>query len=271
MGVPFTPAPMGAAAAVSPVGASGLRPAFAFVGIAAIFLLLVGRSFWLQAFALGAQPDARAVREAPTPGFTILDREGRALALSVECFDVTVSPRAMWRSHTPARMAEKIAAILNSSFDALGRDRRIDDPRRDRPEDVWTPGRVLERAMPESLVSGPLPWRLVPEEPKFLVIPSERADDVRAWLNTGTVATVDEPREPGPPVRGLGLVPLDSGDENGEPAWTLAMEPVACLGRAARVDRFGEWTNKDGALETAPPERWTPPSLDRPHRAPRAR
>ena len=263
-GVPFTPAPMVAsgatgepiAGAVSPVGASGLRPAFAFVGIAGIFLLLVGRSFWLQAFASGAQPDARSVREAPTPGFTILDREGRALALSVECFDVTVSPRAMWRSHTPARMAEKIAAVLDRTFDrgpaAQDFDRTIEDS-----EDAWTPGRVLERAMPEELVDGRLPWRLVPEDPTFLVFGADRADAVRDWLDTGVVAGADELREPGPPLRGLGLVPLDPRAPGAEPAWTLAMEPVACLGRAARVDRFGEWTNKAGALETAPPERWT--------------
>lgn len=260
-GVPFTPAPSTVAGASSPVGASGLRPAFAFVGMAAIFLLLVGRSFWLQAFASGEQPDVRAVREAPTPGFTILDREGRALALSVECFDVTVSPRAMWRSHTPARMAEKIAAILDESF---GRAARTDDHETDfdpsgsqSSEELWTPGRVLERAMPEELAGGALPWRLVPEDPALLVLEGQRVQAVRAWLDTGAIEGADDPREPGPPIRGLGLVPIEVGDANGEPAWTLAMEPVACLGREARIDRFGQWKSASGALETAPPERWT--------------
>lgn len=245
-GIPFTPA-----SAASPAAASGLRPAFAFVAVASVLALVASRSVWIQIFAAGRQPDVVVRLEAPTPGFTILDRDGRPLALSVECFDVTMSPRAMWRSHTPDRMAAKIAVILDDEQEA----------------EAWTPGRVLRKAMPKDLVEGRIPWRLVPDEPALIVFGDDLVDAARDWVEFGRPEILAGSRDITPPLRGLTVVPIPaaagpSGEGRSGRRWTLAMEPVACLGRAARVDQFGEWKNKRGEDQTAAPERHTRRMLD---------
>lgn len=243
--MPFVPA-----SATSPVGASGLRPASFFAGLAAVLLLVAGRSLWIQVFAGGDQPDATRTETAPTPGFTMLDRTGRPLALSVECFDVTVSPQALWRAHTPDRIAKALATLLGQDEEAsttgLGDD------------EEWSPARVLRRTMPESLVApGPHRGRLVPEEPRLLAFDEAQAQRVAAWLDTGVVDAAEE--EPRAPVRGMSLVARESA---GVTTWTIAMEPIAALGREARVDQFGTWEDSKGRERTATPERWTRRMLD---------
>ena len=114
-GNPFVPA-----TAVYPEAASGLRPAGVFVLIGIVFALVVVRSIYIQGFAEGQQPDARREMTAPTSSFSIVDRDGVPLALSVETFDVTISPRSMWRSHTPDHMARRIAEALSVEGRASG-------------------------------------------------------------------------------------------------------------------------------------------------------
>ena len=245
-GVPFVPA-----SAASPVGASGLRPASLFTGLVVVLLVVAGRSFWMQVFAFGAQPDATRAETAPTPGFTILDRTGRPLALSVECYDVRVSPQALWRAHTPDRIARKLSEILSRDIEAgtTGRAGAADEQ--------WTAERVLKRTMPASLFEdGPHRGRLVPAAPRMLAFDEETAGRVAAWLDTGVVDPTDGPRGA---VRGISLVPVEGGDA---PTWTLAMEPVAALGREARVDQFGVEEDSKGRERTASPERWTRRMLD---------
>ena len=245
-GVPFVPA-----SAASPVGASGLRPASLFTLLVVVLLVVAGRSFWMQVFAYGAQPDATRAETAPTPGFTILDRTGRPLALSVECYDVRVSPQALWRAHTPDRIARKLSEILSRDIEAgtTGRAGAADEQ--------WTPERVLKRTMPASLFEdGPHRGRLVPAAPRMLAFDEETAGRVSAWLDTGVVDPADGPRGA---VRGISLVPVEGGDA---PTWTLAMEPVAALSREARVDQFGVEEDSRGRERTASPERWTRRMLD---------
>lgn len=228
-----------------------MRPASLFTGLVVVLLVVAGRSFWMQVFAYGAQPDATRAETAPTPGFTILDRTGRPLALSVECYDVRVSPQALWRAHTPDRIARKLSEILSRDIEAgtTGRAGAADEQ--------WTPERVLKRTMPASLFEdGPHRGRLVPAEPRMLAFDEETAGRVSAWLETGVVDPADGPRGA---VRGISLVPVEGGDA---PTWTLAMEPVAALSREARVDQFGVEEDSRGRERTASPERWTRRMLD---------
>lgn len=236
-GVPFVPA-----SAASPVGASGLRPASMFAGLVVVLLLVAGRSSWMQVFAHGAQPDAARTETAPTPGFTILDRTGRPLALSVECYDLEVSPRALWRGHTPDRIAAKLSDILSRDSETGTSGRAGADG------EQWTPERVLERTMPASLSED---GRLVPVEPRMLAFEEETAGRVSGWLDTGVVDPAAEPRGA---VLGMWLVPVEGADA---PTWTLAMDPVVALGREARVVQFGTSEDSKGRELTAAPDRWT--------------
>ncbi|MEE2941601.1 MAG: penicillin-binding transpeptidase domain-containing protein [Planctomycetota bacterium] len=245
-GVPFVPA-----SAASPVGASGLRPASLFAGIAVVFLIVAGRAFWMSVFADGAQPDATRTETAPTPGFAILDRTGRPLAMSVECFDLTVSPRALLRAHTPDRIARGLSVILsrNSEAASIGRAGAADEQ--------WPVERVLERMMPASLLAdGPHRGRLVPAEPRMLAFDDETAGRVSEWLDTGVVDPTEPPRGA---VRGMSLVRVEG---TVAPTWTLAMEPIAALGREAREDQFGIRKDPKGREVTAAPDRWTRRMLD---------
>lgn len=251
LGIPFAPA-----SAVPPEAASGLRPAALLVGIVLVLSVVALRAAWIQGVAEGAQPDATLRREAPTPGFTILDREGRPLAMSVECFDVTLSPQALWRSHTPARVASKLADVLAKvpriGFAGASQQAAEADHK------PWTTERVLRRAMPESLVSGSLKGRLVPHQPVAVVFAESDLERVQHWLDTGYVDEETAGSERGP-IRGLSLVPIAGRVPAG---WTLAMEPVACLGRDSRVDQFGTYTENGGKERTVSPDRWTRRLLD---------
>ncbi|MEM9800302.1 MAG: penicillin-binding transpeptidase domain-containing protein [Planctomycetota bacterium] len=225
---------------MSPRAASGIRPAAAFVGVAVVLLAVAGRSVWIQEFAHGAQPDSLVAGESPTPRFSLVDRNGVPLARSVETFDVTISPRSMWRSHTPDHMARRIAAVLTSD-DASGTG--VSD--------------VLERTMPYGFVSGSVPGRLVPEDPRLLVFDADGVAAVRSWLDTGAIGE----RDPSGPIQGLVPVPLPAGDA-GPTRWTLALDPVVTLGRDVRREQLGSKFDAEGRERVPPPETWTRRLLD---------
>ena len=261
-GNPFVPA-----TAVYPEAASGLRPAGVFVLIGMVFAAVVVRGIYIQAFAEGRQPDARRETAAPAPSFSILDRDGVPLALSVETFDVTISPRAMWRSHTPERMARRISEALAMGGPPSGTPERgaaVAGPEGPGPEDPGlagpSVGAILERSMPPSFSQG---W-VAPEDPRLLRFSAEGADVIRRYLSTGGIGE----RVGLAPVRGLELVALEGslggGLSNGVEAavWTLAMEPIVLLGADVRREQFGVTRTADGRELTASPERWTRRLLD---------
>ena len=239
-GNPFVPA-----TAVVPESASGLRPAGVFVLVGLVFGAVLLRSLYIQVFAEGAQPDAVREVASPTPSFSIVDRAGVPLALSVETFDVEVSPRSMWRSHTPERMARRIAEALEVSDDAGSR--------------VASPdaGEVLARSMPPGFSAGLLPGRLAPEDPALLRFSAQQADAVRAYLRAGTARESEEPV----PIRGLDLFPLEALP--GAPLeWTLVMEPAVLLGVESRREQLGVTVAADGRERVPSPDRWTRRLLD---------
>ncbi|WP_419190358.1 penicillin-binding transpeptidase domain-containing protein [Saltatorellus ferox] len=238
------------------------------MGIATIFAAVAVRSIYIQSFAHGRQPDALREDESPTAGFSVIDRTGRPLATSVECFDVTVSPQALWRSHTPRRMCEAIAEILDGVHVSSG-------PSESQP---WQWLDVLDRTMPRSLMRGMLPGRVVPEDPRFLLFGEADLDAVRTWLDTGTVS-IDETASLPPsieatfaersargPIRGLMLVPLLPTEEEQRAEaprrWTLALDPVECFSVQTRTEQLGEIRRKNGDRVAPPPERWTTRLLD---------
>ena len=153
---------------------------------------------------------------------------GRPLALSVECFDLTASPRALWRSHTPLRMAEAIADVLGAP----------------------TTESVLARLMPEAFSEGIAPGWLEAHEPQLLALDEAGAERARRWLATGE-PTPDDTRHD-VSIEGFQLVPL-LGREPG--LWTLAWEPAVALADRERVRHFGDGGEKR-------PERWTRRLLD---------
>ena len=240
-GNPFVPA-----TAVYPEAASGLRPAGVFVLIGIVFAVVVVRSIYIQGFAEGEQPDARREMTAPTSSFSIVDRDGVPLALSVETFDVTISPRSMWRSHTPDHMARRMAEALSVEGRASG----LPGER----ASVSQPGgptaaEVLARAMPPGFSDGARPGRVIPSDPALLSFSGASVEPVRRYLATGGSGE----RAGRAPVRGLELVALPR--PAGAPAaWTLAMDPVVLLGADVRGEQLG--------VATVSPDRWTRRLLD---------
>ncbi|MAF66157.1 MAG: hypothetical protein CMJ84_10940 [Planctomycetes bacterium] len=95
-----------------------MRPATAFVLMAAFLGLVVVKSSSLALDPTHAQPDHGAHHSMPAPDFDIADRTGRTLARSVQRIELRMSPRAMWQAHTPAAMAGKIAATLGEEVGA---------------------------------------------------------------------------------------------------------------------------------------------------------
>lgn len=119
--------------------ASGLRPATAFILIGCVFLVVVARAFVLveREREAGDGPSREVTRTLPAPDFDLVDREGRALAMSIQRMDLRCSPRAMWQAHTPRHMAEVLAPFLK---DAEGQ--------------ALEPDEVLRRILPTERDSG---------------------------------------------------------------------------------------------------------------------
>lgn len=196
---------------------AGLRPAGAFFAVAAVLLAVSGKAAHLVFVAGGSQPDPVTARTAPWPRFEIADRGGRALAVSVECFDLTVSPRAMWRSHTPARMARLIARALGDA----------------------TPDGVLERALPPTVPTAGGRLARV-NQPALLHFDARRAARVEAWLRRGAL---QGSRGKGP-IDGLWLAATGPG------TWTLEWDPVRLLSEQTRARHLG-------AERSQRPDLWT--------------
>lgn len=218
-------AAVGAAAARS---ASGLRPASAFVAIGCVLAAVTARAAQIAFLSRGEQPDALRADSAPWPRFEITDGHGRPLAFSVECFDLTLSPQAMWRSHTPARMAAGLANVFNAAGESVD------------------PDELLVRMLPpeflslEEHVPGESGWLAV-DAPRLLRFDAAGAERVLRWLERG--AASDEAPAHGP-VEGFDLHRLADG------GWTLAWRPLDVLTREARIARFGEAAEKR-------PDLWT--------------
>lgn len=94
--------------------ASGLRPITAFVGILCVLLAVAIQSAVISLAQEGRQPADLRTQVDPRPTFRMLDRDGRPLGMSIECFDLSISPQATWRAHTPDYMAGRIAQLLPS-------------------------------------------------------------------------------------------------------------------------------------------------------------
>jgi len=99
---------------------SGLRPMSAFVVIGLIILLAAGRVSYLVRVAGADAGHTLPVQQdlGMEPGFDVVDTEGRVLASFLPRFSLEMSPRSMWRAHTPDRFAKRLAA-------ALGRERDV--------------------------------------------------------------------------------------------------------------------------------------------------
>ncbi len=186
--------------------ASGLRPAWPFVAIALVLLAVGGKAAHIALFSSGSQPDARERDVSLWPAFEISDRHGRGLAVPVECFDLSLSPRAMWRAHTPLRIAELLASVLDED-----------------PEDL------LARLLPADALDG----EVVPGEPRILRLDRPRAESVARWLRTGRGA--DESAGEALPIRGVRLVELAEGGP-----WSLAWRPAELLAEEQRIVHLGE-------------------------------
>lgn len=96
--------------------ASGLRPAAAFLMIAAVLVAVLFKAWSIAREDKHRQPVRASEETLPRPDFDLADREGRTLALSVQRMDLCLSPNAMWQAHTPRRIAERILPFLESDL-----------------------------------------------------------------------------------------------------------------------------------------------------------
>ena len=186
--------------------ASGLRPASAFVLIGVVLLAVCGRAVHLTLVAPGSQPDPSTSVTAPWARFELTDRGGGPLAVSIECFDLTVSPRALWRSHTPDRIANALAAEL------------VDEPAT----------HLLERMLPAPPQGEPVGLVRV-SAPRLLRFDSAAAAAVDSWLSTGSLTD-----DGAGPIQGVWLWPLGDG------TCTLEWAPALALSEEARRLHLGE-------------------------------
>ncbi|MDA1264397.1 MAG: hypothetical protein O2816_04885, partial [Planctomycetota bacterium] len=185
--------------------ASGLRPASAFVAVGTVLLAVSGKAAHLAFFAPGTQPEPVAEVTAPWPKFEVTDRFGRALAISIECFDVTTSPRALWRTHTPDRIANMLAAEF---MDESGAD-------------------ILARMLPAPPVGEPAGLVRV-AVPRLLRFEADAAERVDGWISTGGL------EEGEGPLDGIWLWPL------GDDTFTLEWAPAIALSEDARLRHLGK-------------------------------
>ncbi len=94
-----------------------LRPHHALIGIIAVLGAAAVSLARLAAAGPRAPFDAPVLREiAPPAAFELVDREGRALASSIERLDLVLSPNAMWQAHTPELMAARISEAMGGAM-----------------------------------------------------------------------------------------------------------------------------------------------------------
>jgi hypothetical protein len=188
----------------------GIRPTSAFVLTGCVLLAVAGSAFRMAFLEAGEQPDTTTVVEAPWPEYRIVDRHGEVLAMSVESFDVTASPRSLWRAHTPRRIADAVATRL---------DRERDD--------------VLLDLLPHE-ARGAGGW-LEPELPELVRFDAAQRDRALDWIDG---------RDAPAALDGIEIVRLPELDEGTLAAdgagWTLRWRPDLLLDVELRAAHLGE-------------------------------
>ncbi|HRV81856.1 MAG TPA: penicillin-binding transpeptidase domain-containing protein, partial [Planctomycetota bacterium] len=173
--------------------------------IAAVLLVVLARSVHLAFAAEGVQPRTLVEQTAPRTPFELYDRHGQALALSVECFDLTVSPRALWRTHTPDHLAQVIGGVLQED-----------------------PSALLERLLPMGVAPGS--GLVVPAHPRLLRFDAQAVPQVQEWLRRGSLDPEADPEC----MAGWQWVVLED-----KRYATLAWQPEVVLSENERVRHLG--------------------------------
>ncbi|MFT4537642.1 MAG: hypothetical protein ACI835_000072 [Planctomycetota bacterium] len=196
--------------------ASGVRPVAAFFSIVCVLLAVAAKSAIIAVQAKGEQPIALRSDVDLRPSFRMLDQSGRPLGMSVECFDLTMSPQAMWGSHTPTHMAQQIADVLGDISAAELLPRMLDA---------------------DAVPSVPGCYRIA--QPELLLFDELQAGKVMRWIRSG-VST-------GERTGGLDGLHLVRHSVHGK--YTIEWEPAVLLSREQRLkhaahfaDRPSRWT-----------------------------
>ncbi len=188
--------------------ASGVRPASAFVGISLVLLAVGAKAAHIALREPGTQPEARAQDASLWPAFEIVDRGGTSLSVPIECFDLSLSPRAMWRAHTPRRIAARLAPLLEAD-----------------------PAVLLQSLLPWDAKSG----EICVADPALLRLDRAEAEAAQAWLQTGELGGSGESKSDPSPIAGFRLVALADGGP-----WTVAWRPELALAEEERRAHMGE-------------------------------
>ena len=190
--------------------ASGLKPMSAYVVVAIVLCMAAWQMYGLAAAA--EKPTGYGnlrIEQGDAVAYMVEDREGRVLAASVPSFDLLLSPRAMWQSHTPERIALALGAAVGST----------------------DPG-FLAALQATMLPADPDGWRVV-EAWELSVAEAQRIDaflreeELAGW-NLDTFDNL---------ARTRGLEPLEG--QLGYGTLRLSWEPRRVLSAAER-DRHGE-------------------------------
>ena len=204
--------------------ASGLHPAPIFVFFAFAFVAVAGAALRLCLLVPGEQPSTGRLDEGPTPAFVLVDRNGLPLARSLEVTTLSVSPRALLRVHTPWRIADGLAGLLD--WGTLVEE----DPL------LTMPAAIMTRILPKGVAAGG-GW-LAPREPRLLRFNSQRADALKTWIEAGGGLMSQ-------PLTGVAVIDIEGSSDS-----TLAWAPTLLLDEDQRI----------AALEAGGvghPERWT--------------
>lgn len=195
--------------------ASGLRPASAFLVIGVVLAAATAKATSISLAEVDGARTARVVRAAE-PDFDIVDRAGTPLAFSVRRLDLVLSPRSMWRAHTPDFMAAVIATKLGEGVD---------------------PAALLEAFLPDAHGDDvhAVPVRSLP-------LSRLQAERLTALFEQGFFTDEDEVR----PLRGMFCLPTSDPD-----VFQLAWEPWYVLSKECREHQAGgreiapiAWTNQ---------------------------
>lgn len=204
---------------------SGLRPAGAFLAIGSVLVMVALAAINISrrdVYAEGRAADAtRHTRQSPTPDYDILDRGGVPLAFSVRKLSLVAYPRALWRAHTPERMAQRLENLLG---------------------DVLPAQEVLERTL--GVADGG--WIQVPLED--LSLTREQASRVADWASRGVWTSELAEKREWIPLEGIALdkvEPAYAADEGSsstavnEERYQLAWRPLSVLSEETRTRQAG--------------------------------
>ena len=194
--------------------ASGIRPASAFLMIAIVLVVASANAVRISMKEVEGPRTARVVR-AFEPDFDIVDRNGTPLAFSVRRLDLVLSPRSMWRAHTPDYMAECIAETIGGEVDEE---------------------QLLKSFLPDAEGAG---VHVISAED--LPLSRLQAERVTALFEQGLFVEEDETR----PMRGMFCLPTSDPD-----VFQLAWEPWYVLSKECRDHQADRsiapiaWTNR---------------------------